>query len=45
LFVFNLFPGFKCVLTALSSSPEESHLQALTKPCLKLSPHTAFHGD
>ena len=30
LFVFNPFPGFKYIVTALSSSPEDSHLQALT---------------
>src|ERR1019366_5720740 len=28
-----------------SSRPVESHHQPLTKPCLRLSPHTAFHGD
>ena len=28
----------------LSSSPEESHLQALTAPYVRLSPHTALHS-
>src|SRR5580704_16610911 len=27
-----------------SSSPEELHLQALTEPCLKVSPYTALRG-
>jgi hypothetical protein len=27
-----------------SSGPEGFHLQPLTKPCLRLSPHTAFHS-
>src|ERR1035437_50715 len=31
--------------TGRSSRPEGFHPQPLTKPGLRLSPHTAFHGD
>jgi hypothetical protein len=32
------------IVDILSSSPEESHLQALTAPYVRLSPHTALHS-
>src|ERR1035437_6269642 len=35
----------ECSLRGLSSRPVEFHHQPLTKPCLRLSPHTAFHSD
>jgi hypothetical protein len=35
----------KNVPRGLSSRPVEFHHQPLTKPCLRLSPHTAFHSD
>ena len=49
MFYFRSYFRLSCVLSfrffGQSSRPEESHLQPLTEPCLRLSPYTALHSD